>query len=136
MKKIDFRGGGCETSSINDDTPTQTSSGKDDSYDNSVQILKFLRTPSFMEIIETLSVKEAVIVLLRLGYVDEKYFSSDTIANFLDIPESEVRDATRKVLLLFKDKINDCVDNMISIVSNGDEQKRKLVKNDENGIDN
>lgn len=129
-----------ETSSIDDncpsDTPIQISSSKDDSYDNSVQVLKFLRTPSFMEIIETLSVKEAVIVLLRLGYVDEKYFSSDTIANFLDIPESEVRDATRKVLLLFKDKINDCVDSMISIVSKGDEQKRKLVKNDENGIDN
>ena len=66
------------------------------------------------EILSRLPVREAIIVSLKLGYVDGKSFSTSAIAKFLGIEEIEVIEITRKVLLLFKDNINDSLDDIIS----------------------
>lgn len=70
-----------------------------------------------MQMLSTLSVKEAVIISLKLGYIDGKCFSTESIANFLGIEELEVIEATRKVLLLYKDNINEFIDNIIEITT-------------------
>ena len=71
-----------------------------------------------------LSSKEAIIIALKLGYVDEKYFSTKSIADFLDIDEDEVRETTKKILFLYKENINQLIDEVVDIAT---EQRKILV---------
>lgn len=64
-----------------------------------------------------LSVKESVIISLKLGYIDGKCFTTESIAKFLEIEQDEVRETTKKALLLYKKNINQLLDNAIKIVS-------------------
>ena len=64
---------------------------------------------------DILSVKESVIISLKLGYIDGKYFSTESIAEFLGIEQDEVRETTKKVLLLYKENINQFLDHAISV---------------------
>ncbi|MDD6879334.1 MAG: sigma-70 family RNA polymerase sigma factor [bacterium] len=89
------------------------------------KMLELLRTPSFNQIMKVLTVKESVIISLKLGYVDGKYFSTESIAEFLGIESQEVIDITKKVLLLYKENISKFIDNAIEIVT---EQPRKLTR--------
>ena len=93
--------------------------------DDYVKMLKLLRTPTFTEMLNVLSVKEAIIISLKLGYVDEKYFSTEAIAQFLGIEEEEVIDVTKKVLVLYKEKINDFLNNVIEIATDKDKKLSK-----------
>lgn len=95
-------------------------------YDNSdnemskeecFRMLELLRTPTFGQMLTILSPKEAVIITLRLGYIDGKCFSTESIANFLDIEQDEVRETTKKILLLYKDNINTFLDQVIDIAT-------------------
>lgn len=96
--------------------------------DDCVKILKLLRTPTFFEMIDMLSVKEAIIISLKLGYVDEKYFSTEAIAQFLGIEEEEVIETTKKVLVLYKEKINNFLNDVIEIATDKINQDRDLSK--------
>ena len=86
-----------------------------------LKILELLRTPSFNQMMSILSVKESVIISLKLGYIDGKYYSTDSIAQFLGIEQQEVIDTTRKILLLYKENINKFIDNAIQIATKGQE---------------
>ena len=82
------------------------------------RMLELLKTPTFNQMLGTLTVKESVIISLRLGYIDGKYFSTESIAEFLGIEIQEVIEATKKVLLLYKENINQYIDMAIKTVSN------------------
>lgn len=95
-------------------------------YDNSdnemskeecFRMLELLRTPTFGQMLTILSPKEAVIITLRLGYIDGKCFSTESIANFLDVEQDEVRETTKKILMLYKDNINTFLDQVIYIAT-------------------
>ena len=90
-----------------------------------VSMLEMLKTPTFNQMLSILSVKEAIIVSLRFGCVDGKYFDTKAIANFLDISEDEVRDITMKALLLYKENINNFIDKAIDIVSDNTLKRSK-----------
>lgn len=77
------------------------------------KILHLMKTPSFEEMLRTLTAKEAVTICLKLGYVDGKYFTTESIANFLGIEQSEVVEITKKVLLLYRESINQFIDKAI-----------------------
>ena len=81
---------------------------------NNQQMLDILRTPSFTQMMEKLGPKQAIIISLRLGYVDGKCFTSKSIADFLGIEEQEVIETTKNVLLLYRDNINNFIDSLIS----------------------
>ena len=83
-----------------------------------IRMLELLKTPTFNQMLGTLTVKESVIISLRLGYIDGKYFSTESIAEFLGIEIQEVIEATKKVLLLYKENINQYIDMAIKTVSN------------------
>ncbi len=91
-------------------------------------ILKLFRTPTFEQMLKTLSIKEAIIISLKLGYVDDKYFSTESIAQFLGIDNQEVIETTKKVLMLYRDNINSFIDTAINAVSNDN----KLIMNKNN----
>lgn len=82
-----------------------------------IKVLDLLREPNFKQILSTLSVKEAVIISLKLGYIDGKCFSTESIATFLGIEELEVIEATKKVLQIYKENISKLVDNNIEITT-------------------
>lgn len=84
------------------------------------KFLELLKTPTFSDMLSILTPKEAVIIMLKLGYIDNKYFSTDRIAEFLEIEPSEVSETTKKVILLLKERINDYIDLAINEVSKGD----------------
>lgn len=84
------------------------------------KFLELLKTPTFSDMLSILTPKEAVIIMLKLGYIDNKYFSTDRIAEFLEIEPSEVSEITKKVILLLKERINDYIDLAINEVSKGD----------------
>ena len=96
---------------------TENTSAEQMKKEDYFKILELLRTPSFNQMMSVLSAKESVIISLRLGYIDEKYFSTDSIAEFLGIEEQEVIDTTKKILLLYKENINQFIDNAIQIVT-------------------
>ncbi len=108
------------TKTIESTTSTSAAMVKED-Y---VKILAMLRTPSFAQMVETLSVKEAVILSLKLGYIDGKYFSTESIANFLGIESREVIETTKNVLTVYKEYINGFLDNAISVVTNEEKPTR------------
>lgn len=83
-----------------------------------IKILEYLKNPTFNQMLENLSVKEAIIISLRLGYVDNKRFSIESISNFLNIDEEEVNEVIKKVLLLYKDSITSFMSYTIDSVSN------------------
>lgn len=84
------------------------------SRDDFIKILEVFKVTNFDEMLKILSVKDAVIVALMFGYVDGKYYSAKMIANFLGLDESYVIDVSKKILVLYKDKINSMIDMFIS----------------------
>lgn len=81
--------------------------------DNYMNILEIFNNPTFIEMTKSFSIKESVILSLKLGYVDQKYFSTETIAAFLGMEDKEVIDITKKGLMSFKTKLNEMIDEVI-----------------------
>ena len=77
--------------------------------------------------INKLSVKEAIIISLKLSYVDNKYFSTESIANFLGIEEDEVIETTKKILLLYKESINGFIDTAIKVITDTKGHEKTLI---------
>lgn len=94
--------------------------------DDCLKMLELLRTPTFTEMMSILTAKESIIISLKLGYVDGKFFSTESIAQFLGIEETEVIEATKKVLLLYKENINSFLDNIIKVVTDPTEHEKSL----------
>lgn len=82
-----------------------------------IRVLEVMKTQDFSEMLKVLSPKEAIIICLRLGYVDGKYFTTESIAGFLGVEEDEVREITKKILLVYKENINNFIDQAINIVT-------------------
>ena len=100
-----------------------SSNNKEMTKEDYIKVLELLRTLSFTQMMNSLSVKEAVIISLRLGYIDGKYFSTESISEFLGIEPIEVIETTKKVLLVYKDNINSLIDNLVEIVTEKSLQK-------------
>lgn len=81
-----------------------------------IKMLEFIKTPLFNQILNTLPIKEATIISLTLGNINNKYFTSESIANFLEIDESEVIEINKNILLLYKSYLNEYIDNTIKIM--------------------
>lgn len=81
--------------------------------DEYIKILELLKTQMFCHLMEQLSSKAAIIISLRFGYINGKYFSTEAISEFLGIEENEVIDVIKNVLLLYKEKLNGFIDTVI-----------------------
>lgn len=96
--------------------------------DDCTKMLEWLRAPTFTQMTSLLTVKESVIIALKLGYVDGKYFSTESISQFLGIEETEVTETTKKVLLLYKENINSFLDRAIEVATEQNHQASILSK--------
>lgn len=124
-----------EHSNNNVDEKSQSLSIKEDLIkDDYIEILNIMKNLKFGDMLNTLSVKEAIIICLRLGYVGNKYFSTKSIADFLGVEEEEVIETTKKVLLLYKDNINNYVDKAVEEITTGSQYVKDNKKGDSKNI--
>lgn len=79
--------------------------------------IRITKNPQFWSNDECFISKRICYNFLKLGYIDGKYFSTDKIAEFLGIDTQEVIDTTKKALLLYKENINQFIDNTIQIAT-------------------
>ncbi len=100
----------------------------ENSLEENVQLLVNLRTSILNEILKKLSYKEAIISCLKLGYVDDKYYSNESICRFLKIDKYEVNGILKKVLLLYKEEINNYINCAIDVVDNQNDKVYKKKK--------
>ena len=106
-----------EQQKVEDLKPNLSQTTSEIEKDDCLKILELMRTPSFGEMLKSLTPKEAVIICLKLGYVDEKYFTTESIAGFLGIETSEVIETIKKVLLVYKENINQFIDKTVDIAT-------------------
>lgn len=78
-------------------------------------ILELLKTPFFKELLKELNIKEIVIISLKYGYINGKCYSTQSIATLLKTEEKEVIEIIKKVLILYKERINNLLDDMINL---------------------
>lgn len=93
-----------------------------------IKILEMMRNPNFEEMLKVLNPKEATIVCLKLGYVDGKYFTTDSIAGFLGIEQDEVIKTTKKVLSVYKENLNTFIDQAVSVVTDQPDVLKQQIK--------
>lgn len=77
------------------------------------KVLEIVRTENFQRLLGELSVKEAIVMILRLGFIEDKCYSTESIAEFLEIEVQEVREITKRVLYLYQRNINEIFDKLI-----------------------
>ncbi len=106
----------------------QKENNKELNKEDCTKLLELLKTPTLTQMLSTLSIKEVVIIALKLGYIDGKYFKTEEIAEFLQIEKSEVIDTTMKILLLYKDNINNFLDNVINMETEENSENKTLSK--------
>jgi len=91
-------------------------------------MLKMLKDANFDVVLKVLSIKEAVILCLSLGYVNNQYLSSSNIATFLKMDEREVLDIKKRALMIYKEKMVHLLDQAIENVSQENPKDLKLKK--------
>jgi RNA polymerase primary sigma factor len=82
-----------------------------------IEAITELKNTSFGDLLKTMSVKEAVIVSLKFGFINDNYYTNESIRNYLNVEENEIREATIKMLLSYKKKVLSLVDDAILEVS-------------------
>ena len=93
--------------------------------ENYIEILNLLKTPMFNRMLEKLTPKEAVIISLKMGYIDSKYFTNESISNFLNISLEEVESIILRVMMLYKNNVNDSLDKLIENIDSTPKEKIK-----------
>ena len=81
-------------------------------------LLALFKTPKVLETIKQLPPKEATIIYLKLGFVNDKKYTTLEIAEFLNITTFEVRNVTKRFLLGSKETITASIDDVIEEVIN------------------
>ena len=95
-----------------------------------IRLVEFIKSPSYQDIIKVLTPKQAIIFMLKAGYIDNKYFNSKKIAEFLEIPEEEVEQEFAISLKIYQKNINEILDKMIEMMQQykyEDDNKKKLL---------
>lgn len=71
-----------------------------------IKLLEILKSEDLSNILNYYTEKEIIILLLKLGYINGKDFSSQSVAEFLNINKQEVIDTTKRIINEYKEKIN------------------------------
>lgn len=90
------------------------------------QILGIFHSPEFLEMTKKKPLDECLIMSLKLGYFQEKCFSTDAIADFLDVDKEYVINVTKQGLNSYKEKLNQMIDE--AIIKETSDNKQPYVK--------
>lgn len=111
-----------ETETTEETVQPQNSLNKEDYK----QILGIFHNPEFIEMTKKKPLDECLIMSLKLGYFQEKCFSTDAIADFLDVDKEYVINVTKQGLTSYKEKLNQMIDE--AIIKEISDNKQPYVK--------
>ncbi len=92
------------------------------------EIIQIFNNPIFIEIARKKSIKELLIVALRLGYINNRCFMQEDIATFLGMNVAEVNAIFKSVLTEYKTKLNNVVDQVIELETVPSVSNKKYIK--------
>ncbi len=92
------------------------------------EIIQIFNNPIFIEIARKKSIKELLIVALRLGYINNRCFKQEDIATFLGMSVTEVNTIFKSVLTEYKTKLNNVVDQVIELETVPSVSNKKYIK--------
>ena len=92
-----------------------------------LELFELLKKRFLPKVMESLSIKESIIVSLKLGLVDDKYYSTKAISEFLEVDESFVTETTKKVLTMCRDSANNTLGTIVEKVSDV-KVKQKMIE--------
>jgi RNA polymerase primary sigma factor len=108
-------------------------SSEEFSKDDYIKILGIFNTPEFIKMTKNKPLLECLILSLKLGYIDGKYFSTATIANFLDMDISAVDSIIKNALIDYKKVLSQMIDDAIEGETlDSSHQYTKKINNSEN----
>lgn len=107
-----------EDTLLKNDSPLNNEEKQVLNKEDYISIVSIFNNPRFMNLSKTFGMKKSFILALKLGWIDEKYFSTEAIANFLDIDKLEVINITKEGLESFKQEFNSMVDEVIEVCEN------------------
>ena len=90
-------------------------------------LFNVIRLPRFNEVMNNFDAKETIVILLKLGYVDGKYYSNDTISKFLNISVEDIIEITKKALNLYKVNLIQLVDDIVISTSDNVKKLKKWL---------
>ncbi len=109
--------------------PNTKDVSKDESNnENYIRTLEIFGSEEFRNMTLQKPINVCVILALKLGYVDGKYFSSSSIANFLGVDVSEVDAIVKKTLVEYKEVLNGMIDKAIETEAAGSKPYMKIIK--------
>lgn len=77
-------------------------------------------------VLDGLSPTEIVVALLQLQLVNNKKFSTSSIAEFIGVGEQEVRDITKKATTLIKKGLNQLIDQTVATITDMDNVSKEI----------
>ena len=92
------------------------------------EIIQIFNNPIFIEIARKKSIKELLIVALRLGYINNRCFMQEDIATFLGMDVAEVNAIFKSVLIDYKTKLNNVIDQVIELETVPSVSNKKYIK--------
>lgn len=101
-----------------------------DEYTKLIQILK---KPDVIGVMTGLSMKEKIIVSLRLGYVDGKHFSVDAISEFLGLSNHDIIKTSVEFMTKHSDKVDSILNKAMDFAFDSDaSSSSKILIKDKN----
>ena len=107
---------------------TKDISKEESNNESYIRTLEIFGSEEFRNMTLQKPMNECVILALKLGYVDGKYFSSSSIANFLGVDVSEVDAIVKKTLVEYKEVLNCMIDKAIETEAAGSKPYMKIIK--------
>lgn len=104
-----------------------------DEYTKLIQILK---KPDVIGVMTGLSMKEKIIVSLRLGYVDGKHFSVDAISEFLGLSNHDIIKTSVEFMTKHSDKVDSILNKAMDFAFDSDtsSSSKILIKDKNTGV--
>ena len=104
-----------------------------DEYTKLIQILK---KPDVIGVMTGLSMKEKIIVSLRLGYVDGKHFSVDAISDFLGLSNHDILKTSVEFMTKHFDKVDSILNKAMDFAFDSDtsSSSKILIKDKNTGV--
>ena len=84
-----------------------------DTMEEYIKTLEIFNKDEFKELTKTKSIREIVVLSLAFGYIDDKYFFADSIANFLGMEQEEVTTIIKSGVVEYKEKLNEIIDKSL-----------------------
>lgn len=112
-----------ENTEINE-LKTESDNNVGDEY---IRSLEIFNRDEFKEITKTKSIKEMLVLSLAFGYVDNKYFFANSIANFLGMEQEEVTTIIKSGVAEYKEKLDEIIDQSLDKMTEAGKEENSKV---------